>query len=62
VESDIAPLPGEYVRLHVLMPDEEGPLEGGLARAAGWSCESSDRITEGTRQAARTSWLFGRLR
>jgi hypothetical protein len=32
VESDIAPLPGDYVRLHVLMPDEEGPLEVGLAK------------------------------
>jgi hypothetical protein len=25
--SHVAPLPGEYVRLHVLMPGEEGPLE-----------------------------------
>jgi hypothetical protein len=32
VESDIAPLPSDYVRLHVLMPDQEGPLEGGLAK------------------------------
>jgi hypothetical protein len=32
VESDIAPPPGEYVRLHVLMPDEKGPLEVGLAK------------------------------
>ena len=32
VESDIAPLPSDYVRLHVLMPDEEGPLEVGLAK------------------------------
>jgi hypothetical protein len=32
VESDIAPLPGEYLRLHVLMPDEEGPLEVRLAK------------------------------
>jgi hypothetical protein len=32
VESDIAPLPGEYVTLHVLMPDEEGQLEVGLAK------------------------------
>lgn len=31
VESHIAPLPGEYVRLHVLMPDQ-GPLEVGLAK------------------------------
>ena len=27
VESDIAPLPGDYVRLHVLMPDDNGSLE-----------------------------------
>jgi hypothetical protein len=26
VESDIAPLPGEYVRLHVLMPNDDGSL------------------------------------
>src|SRR5690349_15717523 len=34
VESHRAPppLPGEYVRLHVLMPGEEGPLEVGLAK------------------------------
>lgn len=32
VESDIAPLPGDYVRLYVFMPDDEGPLEVGLAK------------------------------
>ena len=32
VESDISPLPGDYVRLHVLMPDQEGLLEVGLAK------------------------------
>jgi hypothetical protein len=32
VESNIAPLAGEYVRLHLLMPDEEGPLQVGLAK------------------------------
>jgi hypothetical protein len=32
VESHVAPLRGEYVRLHVLMPGEEGPLEVGLAK------------------------------
>jgi hypothetical protein len=32
VESHVAPLSGEYVRLHVLMPNEEGPLEVGLAK------------------------------
>jgi hypothetical protein len=32
VESHVAPLPREYVRLHVLMPDEEGPLGVGLTK------------------------------
>jgi hypothetical protein len=32
VESDRAPKQGEYVRLHVLMPDESGPLEVPLAK------------------------------
>jgi hypothetical protein len=32
VESDIAPLPGDYVGLHVLMPDEAGPLQVALAK------------------------------
>jgi hypothetical protein len=32
VESETVPLPGEYVRLRVLIPDEEGPLEVGLAK------------------------------
>jgi hypothetical protein len=32
VDSDIAPLPGDYVRLHVVMPDEEGPIEVALAK------------------------------
>jgi hypothetical protein len=32
VESDIGPLPGDYVQLRVLMPDEEGPLEEGLRK------------------------------
>jgi hypothetical protein len=36
VESDRAPLPGHYVRLHVLMPDEEGPLEVHVAKVR-WS-------------------------
>jgi hypothetical protein len=36
VESDISPLPGKYVRLHVLMPDEGGPLEVGLPKV-GWA-------------------------
>ncbi len=36
VESHVAPLPGEYVRLHVLMPDEEGPLEVHIAKVR-WS-------------------------
>ena len=27
IESDIAPLPGEYVRLHVLMPHDNGSLQ-----------------------------------
>ena len=38
VESHIAPqpLPGEYMRLHVLMPGEERPLEVGLAKVR-WS-------------------------
>ena len=32
VESRVMPSPGNYVRLHVLMPDEEGPLQVGLAK------------------------------
>ncbi len=32
VESRVTPSPGNYVRLHVLMPDENGPLEVGLAK------------------------------
>src|SRR5690349_11920696 len=32
VESHIAPLPGEYVRLHVLIPGEGGPLDVALAK------------------------------
>jgi hypothetical protein len=32
VEAHTAPLPGEYVRLHVLMPDEHGPLQVLLAK------------------------------
>jgi hypothetical protein len=32
VESDTAPLPGDYVRLHVLMPDEAGPFQVALAK------------------------------
>jgi hypothetical protein len=35
VESDIAPLPGEYVALHVLMPDEEGHLKWDLQKFDG---------------------------
>jgi hypothetical protein len=31
VHSDIAPLSGDYVQLHVVMPDEKGPIE--VARA-----------------------------
>jgi hypothetical protein len=27
IESDIAPLPDEYVRLHVLMPHDKGSLQ-----------------------------------
>jgi hypothetical protein len=36
VETDVTPLPGDYVHLHVLMPDKEGPLEVGLAKVR-WS-------------------------
>ena len=32
VESRVTPSPGNYVRLHVFMPDENGPLEVGLAK------------------------------
>lgn len=32
VDSDIAPLPGDYVRLHVLMPDEDGAIEVALGK------------------------------
>ena len=30
--NDVAPLPANYVRLHVLMPDEEGLLQLHLAK------------------------------
>ncbi len=36
VQSCVVPLPGEYVRLHVLIPDEEGPLEVHIAKVR-WS-------------------------
>lgn len=42
VESHIAPLPGEYVRLHVLMSGEEGPLEVGREKSDGQSGSDSE--------------------
>jgi hypothetical protein len=32
VESRVTPSPGNYLRLHVLMPDEAGPLQVALAK------------------------------
>lgn len=32
VESDVVPLPSQYLRLHILSPDEEGPFKIQLAK------------------------------
>lgn len=32
VESDVVPLPNQYLRLHILSPDEQGPFKIQLAK------------------------------
>ena len=32
VESRVTPSPGEYVRLHIWVPDENGPVKVGVAK------------------------------
>ena len=63
VESDRAPLPGNYVRLHVLMPDEEGPLEVHLATVR-WSEPRRfgvEFLKLSKEQQVRVGRLFGAL-
>lgn len=60
VESRITPSPGDYVRLHVLLPDENGPLEVGLAKVV-WAKQQRFGvafITSSDRQQERLGRLL----
>jgi hypothetical protein len=63
VESAIAPMPGDYVRLHVLMPDEAGPLQVALAKVR-WAKEQRfgvEFLKVSTGQQVRVGRLFRAL-
>ena len=59
VHSDVVPLSGDYVRLHVVMPDEEGPIEVARAKVV-WAKQQrfGGRVSKVLQRAAGQSRTF----